>query len=97
MATKLPLRFSILYVLSKAEKTDAMTTQEIYNQLEKDYKGEGQFSLDLMENHLMAVKATGIIEARDAYFDEGGQARYKYAITDYGRTRIKYLPAAYQK
>ena len=44
----------------------------------------------------MAIKATSIIEARDAYFDEDGEARYKYAITEYGRSRVKYLPTAYQ-
>ena len=92
---KLPLRFSILYVLHKAGNR-TLTTKEIYEQLSKEYQGEGQFSLDKMENHLMAIKATGIIESRDAYFDEAGDARYKYAITDYGRTRVKYLPPAYQ-
>ncbi|UQZ90771.1 DNA-binding protein [Deltaproteobacteria bacterium Smac51] len=95
MAIKLPLRFSILYVLNKAGN-QSLTTKEIYEQLSKEYEGEGQFSLDKMENHLMAVKATGIIEAREAYFDEAGEARYKYAITDYGRTRTKYLPPELQ-
>jgi hypothetical protein len=92
---KLPLRFSILYVLNKAGKA-SLTTKEIYEQLAREYQGEGQFSLDKMENHLMAIKATGIIDALDPYFDEAGDARYKYAITEYGRTRVKYLPPAYQ-
>ncbi len=96
MAVKLPLRFSILYVLSKAGN-QALTTKEIYEQLAKEYQGEGQFSLDKMENHLMAIKATGIIDARDPYFDEEGEARYKYAVTEYGRGRLKYLPAGYAR
>lgn len=92
---KLPLRFSILYVLNKAGGKH-LTTQEIYEQLAKDYAGEGQFGLNQMELHLMAIKATGLIEGIDPYLDEAGEARYKYGITEYGRSRIKYLPTAYQ-
>lgn len=92
---KLPLRFSILYTLNKAGGKH-LTTQEIYDQLARDYAGEGQFGLDQMELHLMAIKATGLIEGIDPYLDEAGEARYKYGITDYGRSRIKFLPPAYQ-
>jgi len=92
---KLPLRFRILYVLNKAGGKD-MTTKDIYDQLAKEYQGEGQFGMDQMEHHLMAIKATGLIEGRDPYLDEAGEARYNYVITDYGRSRIKYLPPAYR-
>lgn len=92
---KLPLRFSILYVLNKAGGKD-MTTKDIFDQLAKEYQGEGQFGMDQMEEHLMAIKATGLIDGRDPYLDEAGEARYHYVITDYGRSRIKYLPPAYQ-
>lgn len=92
---KLPLRFSILYALNKAGGK-YMSTQEIYDQLAKDYAGEGQFGMDQMEHHLMAIKATGLIEGVDPYLDDAGEARYMYGITDYGRSRIKYLPPAYQ-
>ena len=92
---KLPLRFNILYVLNKAGGKE-MTTKDIYEQLAKDYQGEGQFGLEQMELHLMAIKATGLIEGRDPYLDDEGQARYHYVITDYGRSRIKYLPPAYR-
>ncbi|MGL4209053.1 MAG: hypothetical protein ACRCTY_06650 [Candidatus Adiutrix sp.] len=91
----LPLRFKILYVLNKADG-QSLTTNEIYEQLVDDYQGEKQFSLGLMENHLMAIKAVGLIEAKDAYFDDANEARYKYAITDSGRARKKYLPAGWQ-
>ena len=92
---KLPLRFSILYVLNKAGDKQ-LTTKEIYDHLAKDYSGEGQFGLEQMELHLMAIKATGLIEGKDPYLDDNGDARYHYSITDYGRSRIKYLPKAYQ-
>lgn len=92
---KLPLRFCILYVLNKADGKQ-MTTKDIYDQMAKEYEGEGQFGLRQMEEHLMAIKATGLIEGSNPYLDEAGEARYNYAITSYGRSRIKYLPRAYR-
>ena len=89
--TKLPLRFKILYVLYKSGG-QPMATKDIYEALAGDYLGEGQFSLDKMEEHLMAVKATALIVGCDPYIDEAGQARYKYCLTDSGRGRIKFLP-----
>lgn len=93
---KLPLRFSILNILNQTGG-QPLSTKEIYIKMAEEYRGEGQFGLEQMELHLMAIKATGLIEASAPYFDEYEEARYNYSITDYGRSRIKYLPSAYQK
>ena len=93
--TLLPLRFKILYVLNKSGG-QPMTTKGIYDALADEYQGEGQFSLKKMEEHLMAVKATALIEGCDPYIDEAGEARYKYNLTDEGRKRIKFLPKGWQ-
>jgi hypothetical protein len=93
--TLLPLRFKILYVLNKSGG-QPMTTKAIFEGLGSDYQGEGQFSLDKMEEHLMAVKATALIEGCEPYIDEAGEARYKYSLTDEGRKRIKFLPKQWQ-
>ena len=87
----LPLRFKILYVLNKSGG-QPMATKDIYDELVSDYQGEGQFSLKKMEEHLMHVKATALIEGCEPYIDEAGEARYKYCLTDEGRKRIKFLP-----
>ena len=91
MAAILPLRFRILHYLHLAGDKP-VTTKEIYDALYDEYTGEGQFSMDLMEDHLMSIKAVGLIEATDPYFDEDEEARYKYRIPDAGRDRTKYLP-----
>ncbi|MDR1921658.1 MAG: hypothetical protein LBS31_07955, partial [Candidatus Adiutrix sp.] len=70
----------------------AVTTKEIYDRLVNTYQGEGQFSFEKMEEHLLAIKAVALIEAKEAYIDDDGEARYKYAITEAGRARRKYLP-----
>jgi len=92
---RLPLRFKILYVLNKSGG-QPMATRNIYEALTCDYQGEGQFSLGKMEEHLMAVKATGLIDGCEPYIDESGEARYKYALTDEGRKRIRFLPREWQ-
>jgi hypothetical protein len=65
---------------------------EIYKALYDEYSGEGQFSLEMMEHHLMSIKAVGLIDAVEPYFDENKEARYQYVITQTGRERTKYLP-----
>ena len=88
----LPLRFRILHLVHLADGKP-MKTGEIYKALYDEYAGEGQFSYELMESHLMSVKAVGLIEAVDPYIDEYGEARYSYVITETGKARTKYLPA----
>ncbi|MDR2456427.1 MAG: DNA-binding protein [Deltaproteobacteria bacterium] len=88
----LPLRFRILHLVHLADGKP-LRTDEIYKALYDEYSGEGQFSYELMESHLMSVKAVGLIDAVEPYFDEYGEARYKYVITQTGRDRTKYLPA----
>lgn len=87
----LPLRFRILHIVNKAAG-NPLKTGEIYEELKDEYTGEGQFSLELMESHLMSIKAVGLIDAVEPYFDDNGEARYKYIITDTGKDRTKYLP-----
>lgn len=88
----LPLRFRILHIINQAGGKP-LKTNDIYKDLYEEYAGEGQFSLELMETHLMSIKAVGLIDAVDPYFDEYGEARYQYVITETGKDRTKYLPA----
>jgi hypothetical protein len=88
----LPLRFRILHIINKAAGKP-LKTDEIYKELYDEYSGEGQFSLELMESHLMSIKAVGLIDAVEPYFDNQGEARYQYIITETGKDRTKYLPA----
>ncbi|MDR2442306.1 MAG: DNA-binding protein [Deltaproteobacteria bacterium] len=88
----LPLRFRIIHILNKAAGKP-VKTEELYKELYEEYAGEGQFSLELMESHLMSIKAVGLIESVEPYFDSEGEARYQYVITEAGKARTKYLPA----
>ncbi|MDR1111981.1 MAG: DNA-binding protein [Deltaproteobacteria bacterium] len=87
----LPLRFRILHMINQAGGKP-VKANDIYKELFDEYSGEGQFSFDFMEDHLMSIKAVGLIDAVDPYFDEFGEARYQYVITETGKDRTKYLP-----
>jgi hypothetical protein len=87
----LPLRFRILHLINLSDGKP-VKANDIYKELYDEYSGEGQFSFDFMEDHLMSIKAVGLIEAVEPYFDEFGEARYQYVITETGRSRTKYLP-----
>ncbi|MDR0356332.1 MAG: DNA-binding protein [Deltaproteobacteria bacterium] len=87
----LPLRFRILHLINQADGKP-IKTNDIYKEIFDEYTGEGQFSFDLMESHLMSIKAVGLIDAVEPYFDEFGEARYHYIITETGKARTKYLP-----
>ena len=87
----LPLRFRILHVINQAGGKP-LKTDQIYKEIYDEYSGEGQFSLELMESHLMSIEAVGLIDAIDPYFDDYGEARYQYVLTETGKDRIKYLP-----
>jgi hypothetical protein len=87
----LPLRFRILHLINQADGKP-LKANDLYKALYDEYSGEGQFSFEFMEDHLMSIKAVGLIEAVEPFFDEYGEARYQYVITETGRDRTKYLP-----
>jgi hypothetical protein len=87
----LPLRFRILHLINLANGKP-VKANDIYRELLPEYEGEGQFSFELMEEHLMSIKAVGLIDAVYPYFDEFDEARYQYVITETGKDRTKYLP-----
>ena len=86
----LPLRLRIAQVVEQADEK-AMTAEEIYELIKDEYQGEGQFSLPKMEWHLMCIKAVGLIEGVEPYWNSEGEACYKYRITQAGRRNLAYL------
>lgn len=87
--TKLPLRFRILHFLSQVPESD---TAQMMEALAGDYGGEGQFRESIFDEHLMSMRAAGLIEERNVSFDSRGKLVQSFAITGFGRSRLKYLP-----
>lgn len=90
---KLPMRFRILHLLAGGQE---MTGREVMDALRDEYSGEGQFKLGVINNHLQALRAVGMIEVADVQLDDKGELIEKFKITDYGKSRLKYLPKEWQ-
>jgi DNA-binding PadR family transcriptional regulator len=94
MNYKLPLRFRILHLLIHAK--GPISVHAIQRELANEYGGEGQFSQKHLDNHLLSMKAVGLISGTDPFFDDHGQVHEMYLITDFGRSRVPYLPIAWR-
>jgi len=86
---KLPMRFRILnYMLDK----DQVALQHVLDGLRPEYGKEGQFNAKVINEHLMSMKFSGLIDEVGLEFSEDKELQVFYSITGVGRSRMKYLP-----
>jgi hypothetical protein len=83
------MRFRILHQFCQVEMT---TTEELMAALRAEYGNEGQFNKAIFNEHLMSMRAGGLIEDRDVSFDDNGELIQTFAVTEFGRSRLKYIP-----
>lgn len=88
----LPFRFRVLHY---ASTKDEFNYHDILKDLESEYAGEGQFNEQKMTLHTDSLAAVGMIEPVKTEL-ENGNLLITYKITDYGRDRLKYLPAEWK-
>ncbi len=93
MANKLPLRFRLLHLMSTKIKANV---HDLMKDLRAEYGKEGQFSVKSFEKHLTSMRASGLIEEVDVDIDEQGNLLETFAIADFGRGRLKYLPSSWK-
>ncbi|UIJ38299.1 hypothetical protein LWC08_01680 [Desulfobaculum bizertense] len=63
--------------------------QSLLDELRDEYGSERQFTKSHVENHLMSLKAVGILRDFDAEITESGQLVPRYVITPYGKGKIQ--------
>ncbi|HMM06285.1 MAG TPA: hypothetical protein PKD52_06415 [Clostridiales bacterium] len=88
----LPFRFRVLHY---ASTRDTFTKHDLLRDLESEYAGEGQFTDKKMTLHTDSLVAVGMIETVKTEL-EGNDLLLTFKITDYGRDRLKYLPAEWK-
>ena len=86
---KAPLRFSLLRFLMN--RPDPATPGDVFDGLKDRYGRERQFSLPFIEDHLDSLRGVGIVKVVEAV-EEGDKLILSYQITDYGKSRVSYLP-----
>lgn len=94
MAGLLPLKFRILHYAAKAKGTFSVV--DLLRDLKDDYGSDGQFNKKMLSNHLDSLRAVGMIETAKAEFDAQGELMIDYKVTDYGKSRLSYLPKEWQ-
>lgn len=94
MADLLPLKFRILHYASQAK--NHFSALDIMRDLKNEYGSDGQFKKAMISNHLDSLRAVGMIETTKAEFDANGELVIDYRITDYGKSRLSYLPPQWQ-
>lgn len=90
---KIPMRFRILHLMSVYEM---LSDEEIMKALKEEYGTEGQLKKSIIDSHLQSMRAVGMIENADVSLDENDNIKIKYKITDYGLSRLKYLPKGWK-
>lgn len=85
----LPLRFRIVHY---ASSSDRFTVDDLLKDLKDEYGGEGQFTFKMLSQHCESLRAGGLIEAEDVDVTSDGQPLVTYRITEYGQSRLSYLP-----
>lgn len=88
MKTKLPLKMSIVNLFVDQE---VRTKHNIFSELKSEYGTEGQFTKDAIENHLMSLKAVGILKAEEARLTSRNELVQAYSITSFGLSKLRSL------
>jgi DNA-binding PadR family transcriptional regulator len=93
MTAVLPMRFRILHFFSQVKEA---SIKELMENLRSEYGTEGQFNARVLGEHLMSMRAGGLIETRDIEANGGGDVIVNYAITEFGQSRLNYLPKSWK-
>lgn len=82
---KLPLKTSIAQLFTDHTPR---TKHHVFVELKASYGMEKQFTPDTIENHLMSLKAVGILKAGEARITSRNELVQAYNITSFGLSKL---------
>ncbi|EKQ56829.1 MULTISPECIES: hypothetical protein [unclassified Clostridium] len=85
---KIPIKFRVAQVIYQNE---GVSNLEILKILNNEYPFDRSINERNVEEYLLSLKAVGIIELTNAITDKNGKLKMFYKITDYGKSRMKYI------
>ncbi len=86
----LPLKLRIFEYAYQVGKP--FTAQDVLRDLASEYKGEKQFNKKRIMEYLQSFLGVGMLEAGEVEYDENGELIVHCKITDFGLSRVKYIP-----
>ena len=90
----LPIRSRVLQYMSTVPKANVT---QVMDSLKSEYGSERQFTKPNFVDHLMALKANGLLDEGGCSLDSSGGLLVDYQINDEGRNTIqKFLPKKYR-
>lgn len=95
MAKQLPLKLRVFEYISQMDRP--LTSKEVYEALKDEYPGERQMSLARIDDYMQELLGVNMIKEGKLQLDEKDELEVQYEITDFGRTRIKYIPRKKEK
>ena len=93
--TKLPLKVRILeYAI---EKDAPFTIDELVEKLGPEYKGERFANYHFMEKLVRLNTGVNTMEDSKVWYDENGELKAEYVITDFGKSYERLIPGHKKK
>jgi len=88
---KLPLRLRILQEISNSKA--GHNVQTIMKALKNEYGNERQFHESACLDHLLSLKASGLLTEAKVFLDQNSNLLINYTASDAGKEALrKYLP-----
>ncbi|WP_088226070.1 hypothetical protein [Desulfosporosinus sp. FKB] len=86
--SQIPVKFRLLQVISENEN---LSNQELLEILRNEYPLDKSVNERGIEDYLLTLTATGLIDLKNAALDDNGNLQLSYKITDYGKHLMKYV------
>lgn len=86
---KLPVKARILqYAI---EQNGDFTTSDVLETLKREYLGEKMVNRKQVQEYIDSLLGVGFFKAASIEFDESHTLLLRYIVTDYGKSRSKYM------
>jgi hypothetical protein len=86
----LPLKLRIFEYAYQVNKP--FTAEDVIRDLAPEYGAESQFTKKRILEYLHSFLGVGMLEAQNVEFDDKGELVIHCMITDFGLSRVKYIP-----
>ena len=87
---KLPGKTRILQYAIQRDNND-FTTDDVLRTLQQEYPGERMINQKQIQEYIDSLVGVGFFKATSIGFDEQHELQLRYVVTDYGKSRQKYI------